>query len=322
MDGDLKGQFQRTTIVPLDYCSHELNPSIPFEIMTGVYLKQASGVVRKEHFELWGKYLSDRDREALTGIRFALVNTFFSEEPRGRQEQESRELLHKVFVCLRLIKPTRTTFRPIIIKNMENEGVDVLSFTVPNEWNPNLPKSEELNSFNIADFNRLRNIIEPFLSAYEKGPKSLRRAIRFYEEGYSDIKDSVVQIIIWVMGLLNALGKDETALSRERIFHAIEATIGLDADVFENSWLAGERETKPLLLGDCLTDLFLLYDRFISGSWVPPEWRERETHIPSFQETIEYPEILRGVASYLLRRAILSEIRGLPGTAGRDRAEY
>ena len=133
MDGDAKGQFQRTTIVPLHYCSHELNQSIPFEVRTGVLLAHASGVVRKEHFDLWSTYLSDRDREALTGIRFALVNDFFSEEPRGRLEQESRELLHKVFICLRLIKPTRTVFRAIILKKMENKGVDVLSFTHPNE---------------------------------------------------------------------------------------------------------------------------------------------------------------------------------------------
>jgi hypothetical protein len=123
------------------------------------------------------------------------------------------------------------------------------------------------------------------------------------------------------MGLLNALGGDGAVLAREQIVRAIETTVGLEANVLENSWLAREDETKPLLVKDCLSDLFLLYDRFISGSWVPSEWRERETHIPSFQETVEYPEILRGVASYLLRKVILAQIRALPGTIGNKHPE-
>jgi hypothetical protein len=66
-------------------------------------------------------------------VRFGLVDNFFSSGHIGQEEKESQDLLHKIFACLRLLKPTRNGFSAIQLKWIERDQADVFSFTHPEE---------------------------------------------------------------------------------------------------------------------------------------------------------------------------------------------
>ena len=302
--------FQKTTIVPLHYCGVEIDRNQEYPILEGVSVKSLEGILTEENFKLWREFLSEKEREGLATVRMAIVNNFQSSAHIGREENESEELLHKIFVCLRLIKPTRNKFSRIQFKWIDSEKVDVFSLSHPEEQLLNLPHAEVLNVIRPNDLRTLRQLIPAFLRIQEKGPSHLRRAIRFYEEGYSDIQDAVLQIIVWVMGTMNALSpQDDRPADRDKILKGIERYVGLKANIYEHSWLADPdyRET-PLIaertVESAIGDLLALYDRFVGGVWIPRDWDRKPTRLDPTGE-VNYADSLREVASFILRRLIV-----------------
>jgi hypothetical protein len=302
--------LKKATIVPLHYCSPDIEGSSPLGIGDGIQVQRLEGLLTEDHFSLWKLYLSEQERTKLASVRLALVNDFDSPEHVGLREQTSRELMYNAFVCLRLIRPTRERFQPMQVKKLENGLVNVFSFDHPDNSLLALPQSEVLNTFSVADLDELRRLLPRFLGNIESGPTSLIRAIRLYEEGYSNLKNPVLQIIVWVLGLQSVLAQDEETEPRPQALKAIEQRIGYSTDIYEDAWFRrqGWGGDLKLRVGDVLDDLFSLYDRLVKGRWVPTEWLERKSAFPPLGEYLEYPELLRGAASFLLRKAILGEL--------------
>jgi hypothetical protein len=300
--------IQKTTIVPLHYCGFGLPEGSTYPITENVSIKSFEGILKTENFKLWREYVSDREREALASIRLALFNNFDSNSYIGHEEKESQDLLHKVFVCLRLIKPTRNNFSAIQVRWIGQDQIDVFSFTHPRDQLLNIPHSEVLNVIRPEDLKLLSQIIGPFLKVQDKGPSHIRRAIRWYEEGYTDIQDAVLQIIVWVMGILNAVSEGEAPRPREEILKQIDKRVGFDSNIYEDSWLEDHEYKTKLTVGEAVTDLFKLYDRFICGTWIPKEWEKRPNRRLENGEEVPYADSMRDVASYILRKTILRQI--------------
>src|SRR5260370_12832532 len=156
----------------------------------------------------------------------------------------------------------------------------------------------------------LRKLVQPFLRIQEKGPSHLRRAIRFYEEGYSDIQDAVLQIIVWVMGIRNALSDRNEPVGRDELLAGIDKYVDFGSNIYQDSWLGDDdyKETPYKLertVGDSIIDLFTLYDRFVGGTWIPPDWENRPTRRESTGEEVPYADSMREVASFILRKLLV-----------------
>src|SRR6266849_9653815 len=99
--------IQKATIVPLHYCGFDLKRDAEYPVLEGVSIRSLEGILTADNFKLWREYLSEKERTGLASVRMGIVNNFQSGGHLGREEDDSKELLHRIFVCLRLIKPTR-----------------------------------------------------------------------------------------------------------------------------------------------------------------------------------------------------------------------
>jgi len=320
MDTSAGTHFEKTTIVPLYYTVWNTPflmppPSVtpPLHIIQDVTLENMKGIISSKNFELWKEHVSSRDREDLALISICLVNRFKSREHVGLLEQRSEQLLHKVFVCLRIVKPTRSPFHMVQFKREESGEVDVFRFTHPDRREVNVPDAETLNAITSNDLDVLRKVITPFLKVTESGPDNLRRAIRLFEEGYSEVYDPVLQLLVWVMGIEAAFVKGGKPLPRKLLFQAIERQVGFNRDICEDS---GEREfikvPSPLTVGDTIHDLFNLRNRLVHRGWIEKDWAAKEGRRSISGETVPYADVLREAASFILRKSILSFLTAPP----------
>jgi len=313
MDTSAGAPFEKTTVVPIYYTvwnSPLLVPppsvELPLDITEGVTLENMEGIISGRNFELWKEHISTQDRKGLAYISVCLVNRFKSHVHVGLLEQESQRLLYKVFTCLRIVKPTRSPYRMVQFKE-ESGGVDVFRFTHPDRREVNVPDAETLNVINPKDIYLLRKVITPFLNVTKDGPDNLRRAMRLFEEGYSEVYDPALQLLVWVMGIEAAFASGGKPLRREVLLQAIEREVGFDRNIYEDSGDRGFTEVpSPLTVRDAIQDLFDLRNHLVHGGWIEKDWAGGKARRSISGETVLYADVLRETASFILRKSILS----------------
>lgn len=307
---------EKTTAVPLYRTEWELRAptAVHLSIVRGVTVERLGGVITERHFELWREYISQRDRKELSSFDVALVNRFYSREHVGRAERESRDLLLRIFACLRIIKPTSMPFYLVQFKRTADNQVDVFSFSHREPREINLPDAEALNMVLADDLALLGAIAPGFLRGLE--PESnldhFRRAVRLLDQGYADLVDPVLQIMVWTMGiecLLSRGGKDP--MQGRELLEAISARVSFDTDIYERSAVRQHAEVQPILVGDVIGDVFELRNQLAHGRWFPKEWTERQVRNSVSGRPVVYAEVLREAASFVLRKALINFVTEL-----------
>jgi hypothetical protein len=299
-------RFRKATFIPIDHVNWQLELQHPFQVFESLHFENVKDVLKPELFTLWREMISQRDRDLLSSMRFALVHRFESSGHIGREEAESDDFAFKVFLCLLLIKPTKSSFQRVQVKYLENGELEVFSFSHPTIPWPNIPESESLNVVELGDIQRLRSLLPAFLSLAADGPENIRRAIRHFNVGYSELRDPTTQIVVWTMGI-EALFADEQKppLSPSALADRIGESIGLETDIYDLSPMREYIGDKRFGVGDLLNDLLTLRDRFVHGQWTPPGWKTK-TGRNGLGGPIYYADVLREVAAFILRRGILN----------------
>jgi hypothetical protein len=316
METSASAPFEKTTVVPIYYTvwntpflAHPPSVELPLDIIQGVTLENMEGTIGDKNFDLWKEQISAQDRKGLAYISTCLVNRFKSHWHVGLPEQESQQLLYKVFTCLRIVKPTRSAYRMVQFKLEESGGVDVFRFTHPDRRELNVPDAETLNVINPKDIDALRKVISPFLHITKTGPDNLRRAIQLFEEGYSEVSDPALQLLVWMMGLDAAFAKGDEPLRRDVLLQTIEREVGFHRNIYEDS---GGQEfidvPSPLTVGETIHDLFKLRNHLAHGGWIDKDWAARKGRLSISGGTVPYADVLREAASFILRKSILSTL--------------
>ena len=300
---------KKATLVPLHYLSLELEQKLPIPISSAASVENVRGLLKERHFELWGEYLAKRDREAFEATRFALVHRYDGPEyGSNKEDTASQALLYKLFLLLRLLKPTRTRFSAVHIKTTDANEIEVSSFTHLTFTPPNVPDSERLNVITEDDLHRADEMSGHFLNVVDHGPANLRRAIRFYEEAYSDIRDPVLQIITWVMGIETACSDERGVVTQDQLLKRVSEYVPFDQDVYAGSVLKERHVVPELTVGAVISDVLELRNRLVHGLWIPQEWSEKVMYHSISGPAVIYADALRDAASYLLRRLIVGLI--------------
>ncbi len=300
-------EMSKVTIAPLDYVKVGMVKT-PVRIIDGISIEDVSGQIRPQHFDLWRDYLSQEDRQRMPNVRYALVHRFSSPGHVGRQEEESKDLVYKTFLCLRLIRPTRSRYSVIQFKQTGPDSIDVFSFTHPSQIPIYIPDSEILNHFSNTDFAILQQIIGPFLHIAEHGPEHLRRAIRYYESGYSNIFDPAIQIMVWTMGLEAVVSTSDEIPSRRNLLERISELVAFDRNIYEDSPLAEFQPAPVVQVQAVIHDLLKLRSRLSHGGWFQTEMEQKITRKSVDGRVVSYSGILRETASFLLRNAIRARL--------------
>jgi hypothetical protein len=290
----------KATVVPLHYWDANDDCTTPIAITDAVSVENTVSLLRPEHFRLWKDQIAQKDRGDLARTRVSLVHRFSSEFHVGEPEKLSQEVAHRVFVCLRIIKPTRMRYAPIQLKWISPSEVDVFSFSHPDNAIANVPDAEVLNTLGPRDVHQVQEVLSTFLDVESKGSQSLRRAIRCYEQGYAETRDPAMQLIVWCMGIEALLGGNEQAAPprAQRLLDALSPELNIYGE--------GSTRFQPwphVPLGSLAGDLFALRDLFVHGNWVPEEWRKQH-HSSIAGEPLSYADVLRDAAPFVLRKLI------------------
>jgi len=123
--GDVKSQdvarAQKITITPVfglpqpfmddhdDFSSKDL----PFEVGPGVYLADIHEQMENADLTLWAReYLSKDDVKKIQDWQYALVNYYDEAQYlHGDPEALSRELVHRIFIGLRIVRPSSVPYQ-------------------------------------------------------------------------------------------------------------------------------------------------------------------------------------------------------------------
>lgn len=280
---------------------------LPFSVTSDVAVESLEGRIKGGDFALWENYVSKDSLDVFVKMEHALVHRFVSSSGTGDKEQASKDLLHKVFVCLRLIRPTRAVFSVAQFRILDDK-LDVFSFMESKDpLTLVFPESEVLNQLSQKDLYRLRDLLPTFLSIERrKDTRRLQRAIRYFEGGYADVNDLALQLIVWMMGieaLFSEDGYDFPAIKKQ-----INETVGSKTDIYEEFTDRDLYGAEPVLVGDVLDDLFRLRNSFVHGGWAPTEWINRGMRSSIGGGSINYADVLREAASFILRRSILASV--------------
>jgi hypothetical protein len=196
----------------------------------------------------------------------------------------------------------------IQFRRLPDGRLDVSSFTHPGQREVNMPDSETLNIVMPYDIEVLKRTFPRFLDAVERGPGNLRRAIRLFEEGYAEVFDPILQLLVWVMGIEAAFAEGDKPLRRPQLLEAIEKRVSFDLDIFEDPSHQAQflGSPEPVILRETIRDLFHLRNQLVHGGWIGSDLNAKDGRRSISGGNIPYPDILRETASFVLRKSILS----------------
>jgi len=299
---------QKFTIAPIEWDLNLEELTKPFAIFSGTSVESVKDKFSKTSFDLWQRYVAEEERSKLADMAYGLVHGFKSEQVAEKSELESQDLVHQAFVCLRIIRPTRARFVAVQYELQEDGKPYVLRFTHPDGNVVNVPESESLNRVRMRDLMDLRKLMPGFVRMYKSGPSSIRRAIRYYEAGYSEVRDPMLQFLVWMMGIQAAFQGDRIPTqTQEKLKQEIESEFGA-RDIYEDSTERDLYASEPLLVGSLLDDMFTLHDQFVHGAWIPDDFLNPKIRQSSSGQSVNRAEILRECASFLLRTRLHSAL--------------
>jgi len=298
----------KMTIVPLHYCEPGLN--LPIGLGTDLTVESVEGFLRPEHFDLWRDYVPKKEREELSSARIGIVHRFSSAQLIGEPEADSQDRVFKAFVFLRLIRPTRQRFSNIQLRVSEGGQPDIFGFGSPAAVSPNVPNLQVFNTFHQVHLERLVGLLPKFL--HFASPRHLyqTRAVRFFEAGYSQINDPLLQFITWAIGVESLLSEDKAPVSQRDLIRKIEEQIGPETDIYSEAEIETfPRTPVPLLVREVLPDIFELQNHAFHGVHWPSSFDERTTNSPATNEAVHYVDVLREAVSFVLRSLVLKAVK-------------
>lgn len=308
------GIVRKITITPVYGLSEWDQPfdisSLPFDIVQGVQLADVRKMMESANFDLWAKeYLSKQDIKELKSWRYGLMHVYEAEEHlQSYPEKESKELVHKVFLGLRIVRPTRQPYASLQAKLRDHLTIDPFTFSHP-EPILMVPEAEILNVVRTQDAQELRAIAPALLKAFESEYRPVTRAIRNLEVGYNtDFVD--VQHLLWVTGLDSLFTSREwknrgSWVAAERI----KKFLGADYRIYKDGDLPSYLPTPKTTVADVVTDVYKLRNYFAHGEWPGKEWTEKPFRQAVADEPVSYADMLREASSVILRASIANILK-------------
>jgi hypothetical protein len=276
-------------------------------IRNGLSLEE--GFVTPDQFDLWKDFISLRERNKLGSIRYALVHRFQGTLAQGKEDEDSKSFMNHVFVCLRLVKPTRLPFQ-VVQGYLKQERPEIYGFTHPLIERINIPVTQSLNKIKAEDIKTLTAILPTFMDISRPEFKGLylQRAIQFYEQGYSATADPTLQFVSWMIGVEAIISKGEK-IEQSQLASMLRERFG-DIDIKEPQWrdYFGKAH-QPLLVGSQVENLMALRNALVHAQPVPPSLRAM--HDDYFGHKYELSAYLCAAAAMILQNAVLQEISAL-----------
>jgi hypothetical protein len=299
---------RKITITPVQYLPRPFSgqddfgsKDLPFEICPNVFLADIRNQMKDLDLTLWGReYLSKHDIEKIQGWECALVHHYDEEEYfHTEAEQRSRELLSKVFIGLRIVRPSRIPYQYLHARVQSNGALDPSAFSraeVPltvlpcDTWTPIRRKDADL----------LKAIAPTLLKAYAINCQPVKRAMRILETGYVSPFVDVKQLM-WVTGL-ESLFTSTTYNGASVAMNRIRRFLGSKTQIYEQTDFPVTMSLPSLTLKNVLGDIYRVRNRLAHGEWVPEEFLKRPGYAGGPKS---YADVLVEATGVVLRLALI-----------------
>ena len=300
--------MQHISICPIsvDYFDDTLHGR-PLEISDSILLEDISEIFEETAFDAYvPKDHSEPEVESLKQMRYALTHRFectHQDEP--LQENRSEQLLYKLYLGLKVVRPTAGRFE--VLHYNTSEPAPRLPRWERNTRETIVCDCESLNRIRLVDLQELAALGPSLLCALSIFRNPIAQAVQSLEVGYrADFLN--VRHLLWTIGL-DALftstewenrGK-QVAVSRIKDFLGPNLPIHCGI-VSPDSALP---EPAPTSLGVILDHIYDLRNDFAHGSWPETNWAGKvcRRSADGIRE-IDYAEFLSECASATLRAAL------------------
>ncbi len=278
-------------------------------VPVGNGLTLEEGFLTSDQFDLWKDFISRKERDRLGAIRYALVHRFQGSLAQGKEDEDSKSFMNHVFVCLRLVKPTRRPFQ-VVQGYLKQERPEIYSFTHPLIEHVNIPVTQSLNKIKAEDVKTLTTILPTFMDISRPEFKAiyLQRAIQFYERGYSATADPTLQFVSWMIGIEAVVSRGEQ-IEQNQLEKILGERFG-DIDVKAPQWREYYGKAhQPLLVKTQVDNLMALRNAIVHAQPVPQALRVM--YEDYFGHRYELSTYLCAAAAMILQNAVLQEISAL-----------
>jgi hypothetical protein len=151
-------------------------------------------------------------------------------------------------------------------------------------------------------------LLPAFANVVAEGPDNLHRAIRYYEAGYSEVREPRLQFLVWMMGVEAAYRPERSPIQdEEELKSKIMAEAGV-RDMYEDSAERDLYAVEPRLVGPLLEDMFALRNELVQGGGIPAEFLQREVRKTVSGRNLNHIDLLRECAAFVLRTRLLSQL--------------
>ena len=273
---------------------------LPFEIWPNVFLSDVREQMKGLDLTLWAReYLSKHDVEKIQGWKYALIHYYDEEQYlHSDAELQSRDLLHKIFIGLRIVRPSRVPWQYLHARIEPNGNLDASGFSRAEVPLTVLP-CDLWAPIRRNDAGLLKAIVPALLKAYEANCEPLTRAMRVLEMGYITPFPDVKQLL-WVTGL-EALFTSATYHGAPVVIHRIRQFLGSKTRVYEQADFHIGVSVPSLTLKNVLQDIYTVRNRLAHGEWIPGEFLSRPGY-PGGAKS--YADILVEATGIVLRLAL------------------
>jgi hypothetical protein len=315
--GDVKSQdvarAQKITITPVfglpqppmddndDFSSKDL----PFEVWPGVYLAYIHEQMENTDFSLWAReYLSKEDVKKIQAWQYALVNYYDEEQYlHGDSEALSRELVHRIFIGLRIVRPSSVPYQYLHAQIGPDGGFEPSGF-MRAEMRLTVFPCDSWAPVRRKDAEMLKAIVPALLEAYKTDCQPVIRAMRILEVGYiSEFPD--VKQLMWAIGLESLFTSDKHSGAQLAI-RRIRQFLGSKTRVYEQSDFQRHVSVPALTLKNVLGDIYDVRNKLAHGEWIPKEYLDKPGYPRGARS---YGDILLEATGIILRLALIKILR-------------
>ena len=256
-------------------------------------------------FSLWARdYLSKEDVKKIQDWQYALVN-YCDEEQYLHSDPEalSRELVHRIFIGLRIIRPSSVPYQYLHAQIQPDGSFEPSGFmraemrltVFPcDSWSPIRGKDAEL----------LKAIAPALLRAYQTDCQPVKRAMRVLEVGYISEFPEVTQLM-WIAGL-EALFTSTSYSGAAAAIHRIRQFLGSKTRVYEQSDFSSHVSVPSFTLKNVLEDIYKVRNKLAHGEWIPKEYIEKPGYVGGAHS---YADVLVEATGIILRLALIKILR-------------
>lgn len=277
---------------------------LPLQLVESVFIEDVTDIMQQASF-IWKRYISEQELESLKHVRYAIVHHFEvrSEDLHRRPEDEkAKNLLYKLYLGLKTIRPTRSRFQ-VFIFNLD-DAVPRTPRWERNDHNTILCDYEDGRLIQWTDIREMVSSASAILQALGEPTSPISQAIQSLEIGYrSDWLN--VRHLLWVVGL------DALFTSNEWQNRSAEVSIDRICNFLGSRFrIYAEQETaeygvSPLpvtTLCEVLEDIYRLRNHFAHGTWPDKHWAGKSCRRSAdFSRDISHAEVLSEAASVCLR---------------------